>query len=188
VGASLQREAVMARTPVWWLALVCVALAGCGKSEAKKLAEVQQCSAITVDATGAAECLVLQYRWKQAEALAAATAYQRQQDSAAQARADAAWRAAAERHGRELRACAADPSGQVVRCLVAAGWAEARARAADDSLWRRDAARHREQLGRCTRQRQMQAGACLQLYYKWSPERALAVDDSIRRARAPGAR
>jgi hypothetical protein len=29
----------------------------------------------------------------------------------------------------------------------------------------------------------MQAGACLQLYYKWSPERALAVDDSIGRAR-----
>jgi hypothetical protein len=180
------REAVMRRTQVWPIALAGVSLAGCGKSEATKLDEVRRCAAITVDATGAAECLVLQYRWKQAEALAAATAYGRQQDSAAQARADAAWRAAAERHGRELRACAADPAGQMVRCLVAFGWAEGRARAADDSLWRRDAARHREQLHRCTHQRQMQAGACLQLYYKWSPERALAVDDSIRRAQAPG--
>src|SRR2546427_8940446 len=62
------------------------------------------------------------------------------------------------------------------------GWAEARAMATEDSLWRYDAANHRQQVATCTRQRKMQAGACLQLYYKWNPARALAVDDSIRRA------
>ena len=40
----------------------------------------------------------------------------------------------------------------------------------------------RQEIATCTRQRKMQAGSCLQLYYKWSPTRALAVDDSIRLA------
>src|SRR3989449_8746539 len=62
------------------------------------------------------------------------------------------------------------------------GWAEARAMATEDSLWRHDAANHRQQVATCTRQRKMQAGACLQLYYKWNPARALAAGDSIRRA------
>src|SRR3989442_13068707 len=62
------------------------------------------------------------------------------------------------------------------------GWAEARAVATEDSLWRHDAANHRQQVATCTRQRKMQAGAGLQLYYKWNPARALAGGDSIRRA------
>ncbi|HEY6208827.1 MAG TPA: hypothetical protein VIW28_07200 [Gemmatimonadales bacterium] len=156
---------------------------GCGKSEAKKREEVRSCSAITMDAPGAAECLVLQYRWRKAPAESAAAAYERQRDSVAQFKADSAWRANAAAHARELERCAADPSGEVMRCLVSFGWADGRARASADSLWRHDAPQHREQVLTCARQRKMQAGACLQLYHKWSPERALAVDDSIRRAK-----
>lgn len=154
----------------------------CIKSAAKKAAEVRECSRITMDAQGAAQCLVLQYRWKQAAALAAATAYQQQHDSLAQVHADSSWRADAAKHKREIADCAADPSGDVARCLVLYGWADARAAATADSLWHHDAPKHRQEVATCTRQRKMQAGSCLQLYYKWSPTRALAVDDSIRLA------
>ncbi len=91
-------------------------------------------------------------------------------------------RAEAARHKKEIAECAKDPSGDVTRCLMGYGWAEARALATEDSLWGHDAANHRQQVATCTRQRKMQAGSCLQLYYKWNPARALAVDDSIRRA------
>jgi hypothetical protein len=164
-------------------AALTLALLACGKSAGRKAAEVRECSAITMDAKGAAQCLVLQHKWNQTEALTAATAYQRHQDSIAQSHADSAWLADAARHNREIADCAKDPSGDVARCLVGYGWADPRAAAAADSLWRHDAAKHKNELTTCVVQRKMQPGACLQLYYKWSPERALAVDDSIRRAR-----
>jgi len=169
-------------TNAWCAAAVALAAAGCGKSAAKKAAEVRECSAITMDAKGAAQCLVLQYKWKQAEALTAATRYQQEQDSIAQLHADSAWRADAARHRDEVSRCGKDPSGEIARCLVSYGWAAARANATADSLWRHDAPRHREELTKCAHNRQIPVGSCLQLYYKWSPERALAVDDSIRRA------
>ena len=162
--------------------VVLVACLGACKSEARKLREVRECSAITMDAKGAAQCLVLQYRWKQSAALAAATAYQQEQDSLAQVHANSAWRADAAKHVQEVRTCAADPSGEVSRCLILYGWADARAKATADSLWRVDAPRRREQIRSCSNRRGVGVGACLQLYYKWSPERALALDDSIRRA------
>jgi len=158
-------------------------LLACGKSAATLAGEVRSCSAITIDAQGAAQCLVLQYKWRQKKADSAATAFQRQQDSSSQGKADSAWRAEGARHAKEAEGCARDPSGEVARCLVGYGWAEARAAATADSLWRHDAARHHEELARCSAGRKLQVGSCLQLYYKWSPERALAVDDSIRRAR-----
>ena len=164
-------------------AALTLVLLACGKSASRKAAEVRECSAITMDAKGAAQCLVLQHNWKQTEALRAATAYQQHEDSLNQTRADSTWRADAGRHAKEVSACAADPSGEVVRCLVGYGWADARAAAAADSLWRHDAGTHKNELTRCLVQRNMQPGACLQLYYKWSPERALAVDDSIARAK-----
>jgi hypothetical protein len=173
----------MRRTKAGLATLLALGAVACGKSEARKMEEVRSCSAITMDAKGAAQCLVLQYKWKQAEALAAATQVQRQQDSIAQAHADSSWQADAARHQKEVRQCADDPSGDVTRCLIGYGWADARAKATEDSLWRHNLSRHREQVLACTRQRKMQAGACLQLYYKWSPERALAVDDSIGRAK-----
>jgi hypothetical protein len=155
---------------------------GCGKSEAKKLEEIRSCSAITMDAKGAANCLVLQYKWKKDAALTAAQRYQHQQDSVAQFSADSGWRADAARHVREIKQCGSDPSGEVARCLAGYGWAAARAKATEDSLWRASAEKHREEIASCARRKGMQAGACLQLYYKWSPDRALALDDSIRRA------
>ncbi|HKW41529.1 MAG TPA: hypothetical protein VJN39_09775 [Gemmatimonadales bacterium] len=167
-----------------WLAVTPAVFAvACFKTAATRAAEVRECSRITMDAKGAAQCLVIQHKWKPSAALAAATQYQQEQDAIAQAHADSTWRADAARHQRETEICAKDPSGEVARCLVGFGWAEARATATADSLWRRDASTHRNQMATCTRQRQMQAGACLQLYYKWSPERALAVDDSIGRAK-----
>ena len=170
-------------TKTWFVVGVSLSAVACAKSAAKKAAEVRDCSRISMDAKGAARCLEVQYRWKRAEALTAATAYQQQQDSVAQGHADSAWRAAAARHKKEVEQCAKDPSGEVARCLMGFGWADARAQATADSLWRQDAPARRNQLVTCTRQRRMQAGACLQLYYKWSPERALAVDDSIARAK-----
>jgi hypothetical protein len=170
-------------TKGWFVIGIGLAAVSCAKSAAKKAAEVRDCSRISMDAKGAARCLELQYRWKRTEAVAAATAYQSQQDSIAQSHADSAWRADAARHKKEAEQCAKDPSGEVARCLVGFGWADARAQGTADSLWQQDAPARRNQLVTCTRQRRMQAGACLQLYYKWSPERALAVDDSIARAR-----
>ena len=164
------------------LVLLLPAIALACKSESKKLAEVRACSAITMDAAGAANCLVLQYKWKQKEALAYAQRFQFEQDSVAQFRADSGWRADAARHSKDVRQCAADPSGDMTGCLLGLGWAEPRARATEDSTWRADGSKHRQEITGCARRRDMQAGACLQLYYKWSPARALAVDDSIRRA------
>src|SRR3989449_4417397 len=166
-------------TKAWLAAAVTASALACFKTAAKKAAEVRECSRITMDAQGAAQCLVLQYKWKQPAALAAATKYQQEQDSIAQLHADSTWKAEAARHRREITDCAKDPSGDVTRCLMGYGWAEARAAATEDSLWRHDASRHRQEIATCTRQRKMQAGACLPLYYKWSPARALAGGDSI---------
>src|SRR5207237_8014693 len=94
----------------WLAAVVAAAALGCFKSAAKKAAEVRECSRITMDAKGAAQCLVLQYKWKQPAALAAATRYQHEQDSTAQSHADSAWHADAARHTREMADCAKDPS------------------------------------------------------------------------------
>ena len=165
------------------LTALCVfAATSCSKSEAKKLAEVRSCSAITMDAAGAANCLVLQYRWKKDQALTAARRFQHEQDSTAQVTADSGWRADAARHLKEIKQCASDPSGDVTRCLLGFGWAEARAKATDDSLWRANGSKRRQEIQTCARRKDMQVGACLQLYYKWSADRALAVYDSIRRA------
>src|SRR5437763_13718332 len=126
-------------------AALTLALLGCGKSAARQAAEVRECSAITMDAKGAAQCLVLQHNWKQTAALHAATAYQQHEDSLNQTRADSTWRADAGRHAKEVSACAADPSGEGVRCLVRYSWDDARAAAAAHSLWRPDAPTHKHQ-------------------------------------------
>ncbi len=170
-------------TKAWIATGVVVAALACRKSEARKLEEVRACSAITMDAAGAANCLVLQYKWKKNQALTAATRFAHEQDSLEQFKADSAWRADRGRHAKEISQCAVDPSGDMTRCLLGYGWAEERAQATEDSTWRANASKHRQEIGSCSRRRDMQAGACLQLYYKWNPARAMAVDDSIRRAK-----
>src|SRR2546427_13170366 len=145
-------------TKAWFAAAVTASTLACFKSAAKKAAEVRECSRITMDAKGAAQCLVLQYKWKQAAALTAATTYQQDQDSIAQLHADSTWRAEAARHKKEIAEGAKDPSGDVTRCLMGYGWAEGRAVAPEDSVWHHDAANHRQQGGTCNRRRQKQAG------------------------------
>src|ERR1043166_1774777 len=149
------------------------ALLACGKSAARKAAEVRECSAITMDAKGAAQCLVLQHKWSQTEALTAATAYQRHQDSIAQSHADSAWLADAARHNREIADCAKDPSGDGARWLVGYGWGRPRAAPPPAWRWTPPTEKNKNAPTPCFVQRKMQPGACLQLYYKWSPERAL---------------
>src|SRR5256885_16552639 len=148
----------MRSTKAWCAVVVTVSLLGCFKSAARKAAEVRECSRITMDAKGAAQCLVLQYKWKQAAALTAATQYQQEQDASAQLHADSTWRAEAARHKQEIADCTKDPSSDMSRCLVGYGWAEARAAATSDSLWGHDASKHRQEIATCTRQRKMQAG------------------------------
>src|SRR5438034_7282727 len=71
-------------TKAWFAAALTASALACFKSAAKKAAEVRECSRITMDAKGAAQCLVLQYKWNQAAAVTAATTYQQEQDSIAQ--------------------------------------------------------------------------------------------------------
>src|SRR2546422_10665640 len=92
-------------------ALCVLAATSCGKSEAKKLAEVRSCSAITMDAAGAANCLVLQYRWNKDQALTAARGFQHEQDSTAQGTADSGWRAGAPRQPKKVKQNATGSSG-----------------------------------------------------------------------------
>src|SRR3989442_14327734 len=113
-------------TKAWFAAAVTASALACFKTAAKKAAEVRECSRITMDAKGAAQCLVLQYKWKQPAALAAATKYQQEQDSSAQLHADSTWRAEAARHKKEIADCAKDPSGDGTRCLMGYALAEAR--------------------------------------------------------------
>src|SRR2546425_3259361 len=170
-------------TKAWFAAAVAASSLACFKSAAKKAAEVRECSRITMDAKGTAQCLVLQYKWNQAAALTAATKYQQEQDAIAQLHADSTWRAEAARHRKEIAECAKDPSGDVTRCLVGYGWAEARAADTEDSLWRHDASTHRQEVATCTRQRKTQAGTCLQRYYERTPTRASPADHSSHRGR-----
>ena len=170
-------------TKAWLAALAVLPTLACSKSESKKLTEVRACSTITVDAAGAAQCLVLQYKWKKEEALAYARRFEHEQDGVAQSKADVTWHADAGKHAKEITRCAADPSGDMTACLQQYGWAEARAKGTADSTWRANGSKHRQEVTSCARRRDMQVGACLQLYHKWSPARALAVDDSIRRAK-----
>src|SRR5256885_17165750 len=92
-------------------ALCVLAATSCGKSEARKLSEVRSCSAITMDAAGAANCLVLQCRWKKDQALTAARHFQHEQDSTAQFSADSGWRAGFPRPGKEVQPSPARPPG-----------------------------------------------------------------------------
>src|SRR5712692_5244289 len=157
---------------IWPAVLIVGVLWACGKSEARKQEEVRKCVGISFDVPGATQCLVLEYKWDSTEAFAAARLREREMDSVAHAKADAAWLTDGAKHRSEMKTCG---SSDMARCLQDNfGWTQARAVAAADSEWSRDAAQHRKQMADCGRRRGMGAGACLQLYYKWSPERALA--------------
>src|SRR5207244_11513712 len=95
----------MRRTKARFAILLVLPVLGCGKSEAKKREEVRSCSRITMDAPGAALCLVKEYRWRKAPAESAAAAYERQRDSIAQFKADSAWRVERSEERRVGKEC-----------------------------------------------------------------------------------
>jgi len=165
------------------VALASLAIAACGKSEAKKHEEILSCSTSSLDARGISACLVAMYRWKEAEAAVAGRVRQREVDSIARLQRDSLWRLDAARHRQELAKCAPQ-GGDVARCLGDNfAWDPERATTTFDSVWHAEAPQHRGQIQRCALQRKSSVGSCLMLYYKWDPKHALALDDSLVRAK-----
>jgi hypothetical protein len=160
-----------------------VLLTGCAKPEATKREEIRNCSAISLDAPGISACLIAQYHWREADAQTAGRVEEHALDSIAGFERDSAWHADASKHREELGSCARG-GGDVERCLEDNdGWAPERAAAAFDSLWRTETPGHRDEIRRCEAQRKTNVGSCLILYYKWDPKHALAVSDSLERAK-----
>jgi hypothetical protein len=160
-----------------------LALAACGKSEKVKRTEIENCSAITLDAAGISRCLAQQYSWKAADAAKAAQTRQHELDSIATRQRDSSWKIDETRHGKDVTTCAAE-HGDIGRCLTDRyGWDAPHAAAAFDSVWRHDAPRHAKEIQACQRRPTLRLGSCLQLYYKWDPKHALALDDSLARAK-----
>ena len=168
-----------------FLALLAVtALLACGKKRNMR-AEVVECSSISLDAKGTAQCLVQLYRWKVADAQRAATGRHRELDSLKAHQQDSTWNLDAANHRSDLRACrrGADP---LDRCLLVAGWPLSRVNATADSLWQAALPEHHRELEACLRRRDVNLSSCLTLYYKWDSDRALRTADSVARARLGG--
>jgi hypothetical protein len=167
-------------------ALVALA-AACAKPEATKREEIRNCSAISLDAANISACLVAQYHWREADAQVAGHAQEHTLDSVAAFERDSAWHADAAKHREELASCNRS-GGDIDRCLEDNyGWTPERASATFDSIWHIATPKHREEIRRCEAQRKSNVGSCLMLYYKWDPKHALALNDSLERAkmRAP---
>ena len=163
------------------LGLLAVVLVGCGKSAEEKAADVSACSATGTTATVIAQCLHDVAGWRQAAADSAGAARASELEAVTSeigvitARADS-------QHGEEIRVCDR-VLVDLKTCLITRfGWVEDQATAADDSVWTSRSAVHQRQIRSCLGRRAVGTGACLQLHYKWQPRRALALDDSIRRA------
>jgi hypothetical protein len=172
--------------PIRVLPLAALALlAACGVKR-NLSAEVRECSAISLDAKGTAQCLVQLHRWEPAKARLAADARHRELDSLKTWHDDSVWGLDPERHRRDVATCGrgADP---LDRCLLMAGWPLGRVTSTIDSLWQHDAAAHRQEIQTCQSRRDVNLASCLTLYYKWDNERALQTADSITRERLGGA-
>lgn len=163
------------------VALLCVA---CGKSAEDRRVDVELCSASSTEAAAISRCLQEQSGWRAAAAESAGRARAHELDSVRteirtlSARADS-------QHQTEIRACDQILEDFKTCLLTRYGWQEDQATHTDDSLWNSRSAEHERQLRACLGPRGIGTGACLQLHYKWSPRRALALDDSIRRANLP---
>ncbi|MDP3910011.1 MAG: hypothetical protein Q8Q14_06440 [Gemmatimonadales bacterium] len=169
------------------LALAAVALlAACGKKRDQR-AEIVECSSISLDAKGTAQCLVQLHRWKIEEARAAATARHHELDSLRTHQEDSIWNLDAARHRRELQACRRG-NETLDGCLLVAGWPLSRVRATSESLWTAELPKRRRELQECMRRRDVNLPSCLTLYYKWDSDRAQRTADSVTRARLGGQR
>ena len=172
---------------LWHLSalLAAVALVGaCGKKRNAR-AEVVECSSISLDAKGTAQCLVQLYQWKIADAQRAATARHHELDSLKTWREDSAWAIERAKHRRDLENCRKAPD-QLTNCLLVAGWPLARVERTSDSVWNAELPTHRRELQTCQNKRDMNLSSCLTLYYKWDNDRALATADSLARVRLGG--
>ncbi len=163
------------------LGLALLLLAACGKSADERARDVGIC-ADTSDVARIAACL--QGRgWEVTAADSAATAAAAALDSMFHWQLDSTWRADTMLHASDIERCVAR-RGDVAQCLRLAGWPAQRATATADSIWNLRAADHRDQVQRCVRgSGGGNIADCLMLYYKWSPERALAANDSVQTAR-----
>jgi hypothetical protein len=170
-------------TQVLLLAAVTLS-AACGRGHDRR-AEVQECSSISFDAKGTAQCLVQLHEWQPAEAQRAAVARHREMDSLRTWQEDSVWNLDRTKHLNQLAACrrGADP---LDRCLLITGWPLPRVTSTVDSLWQTEASQHLYELHTCQRRRNMNLASCLTLYYKWDSDRALRVADSLTRARLGG--
>lgn len=167
--------------------LAIAALVGaCGRKRNQR-AEVVECSSISLDAKGTAQCLVQLHRWKVADAQRAATDRHRELDSIKDWSADSAWAIESAKHKRDLQNCRSTPE-QLGNCLLVAGWPLSRVQETSDSLWNAELPKHRRELEACMAKRDMNLSSCLTLYHKWESDRALATADSIARARLGGRR
>jgi hypothetical protein len=168
------------RCPLHLLSLCGVVLVACSKSPGDRAVEVESCSVTSTRAAAIAQCL-REIGWRAAAAESAGRAQEHEVDSV-QAEIGGLAARADSQHGGELKDC----DRRLVdlkSCLITQyGWDEDLATRTDDSLWNTRSAEHQRQIRACLSRRRVGTGACLQLYYKWLPRRALALDDSIRRA------
>ena len=160
--------------------LVAVA-AGCGKSPEERREEVLECSRVNSQAELIALCLVSDHKWEDSAADRAGAGRAHELDSIRQFQEDSAWDVDRVQHRADVRGCTG--GDQMRECLRSRGWPDARALRTADSLWAADGVRHRDQVRRCASQRTAPIASCLVLNYRWSNERALAIQDSIVRAR-----
>jgi hypothetical protein len=174
----------MKRPVITLCVLGALAAVACGKKRNLR-SEVVECSSISLDAKGTAQCLVQLHRWKVADAQKAATARMHELDALKTARDDSVWQLDAAKHNRDFQNCRKSPD-QVTNCLLVAGWPLSRVQTTADSLWTADLPQHQRELQACQRKREMNLSSCLQLYYKWDSDRALHTADSVARARLGG--
>lgn len=161
---------------------VLAGLACGGKTEEERREEVATCSRVNSQAELIALCLVTDHDWDDTSAQRAGTMRAQELDSTRAWQEDSAWHTDSTQHRADVRACSG--GDRMRECLRLRGWPDARALRTADSLWQKDAARHLLQIRTClNRRREGPLAACLVLHYKWSNERALTTEDSIRRAR-----
>ena len=166
--------------------LVIVLVGACGKKRSTR-AEVVECSSISLDAKGTAQCLVQLYSWKVGDAQRAATERHRELDSLKTWHEDSVWVLDATKHKTDLQACRRG-SEQLNDCLLVSGWPLGRVKAAVDSVWTAELPKHRRELQTCMSKRDVNLSSCLTLYYKWDSDRAIETADSVTRVRLGGRR
>ncbi|HMA42611.1 MAG TPA: hypothetical protein VKO86_01245 [Gemmatimonadales bacterium] len=161
-----------------------LALTACGKSAEERRVDVELCSASSTEPAAITRCLREQGGWRAAAAESAGLARAHELDSV-RAEIGALNAKSDSQHMAELGACDQVLVDLKTCLLTRFGWEEDQATRADDSLWNSRSAEHQRQIRACLGPRGVGTGACLQLHYKWLPRRALALDDSIRRANLP---